>query len=57
VTLLGFSSDGVYNTPVLPRKYDMVLLISFHPYQKGGFFSVALSISSRFPEVIWHPTL
>ncbi|ADP67065.1 hypothetical protein CWS_00440 [Buchnera aphidicola str. JF99 (Acyrthosiphon pisum)] len=39
------------------------LTTPFHPghifiyYKIGGLFSVALVISSRFPDVIWHPAL
>tara|TARA_Y100000590_G_scaffold236924_1_gene266653 strand:+ start:75 stop:239 length:165 start_codon:yes stop_codon:yes gene_type:complete len=39
---------------MLPFK-RYALTVPFHPYlKKGGIFSAALSVSSRFPGVTWH---
>ncbi len=46
-----------FTLPRLLPTARCALTAPFHPYltKLGGIFSVALSISSRFPDVIWHP--
>jgi len=38
---------------LLPHLFTLTLIKN----NRGGIFSVALSISSRCPDVIWHPAL
>jgi hypothetical protein len=43
--------------PSLLPKMRCALTAPFHPYSNfrlSGIFSVALSVNSRFPDVIWH---
>ena len=46
-----------FTLPVLLPEPRCALTAPFHPYQFGGLFSVALSLSSRPPGVTWHLTL
>jgi len=54
--LFGLAPGGVYPaTTVTSRAVRSYRTISPLPSELGGIFSVALAISSRFPDVIWHP--
>ena len=54
--LFGLAPGGVYPaTAVTSRAVRSYRTISPLPDESGGIFSVALAISSRFPDVIWHP--
>ena len=62
-SLFGLAPDGVY--PAAPvtgtavrsyRTFSPLPAVAVRQIQ-GGMFSVALSIGSRRPEVIWHPAL
>ncbi len=49
-----------FTLPRLLPTARCALTAPFHPYpikKLGGIFSVALSISSHFPDAIWHPAL
>ena len=58
VSLFGLAPGGVYPATVIAnnavRSYRT---ISPLPIETGGIFSVALSIGSRRPDVIWHLAL
>ncbi len=58
VSLFGLAPGGVYPATVIAnsavRSYRT---ISPLPIETGGIFSVALSIDSRRPDVIWHLAL
>ena len=56
IPLFGLAPGGVYPaTTVASRAVRSYRTISPLPNKLGGIFSVALAISSRFPDVIWHP--
>ncbi len=50
-----------FTLPLLLPATRCALTAPFHPCRStrdlGGMFSVALSVSSRFPGVTWHPVL
>lgn len=62
VSLHGLAPDGVYHarsvTSSAVRSYRTFSPLPNQPMASlGGVFSVALSIGSRRPDVIWHPAL
>jgi hypothetical protein len=58
VSLFGLAPGGVYPaTTITSSAVRSYRTISPLPAETGGIFSVALSIDSRRPEVIWHLAL
>jgi len=62
VSLFGLATGGVYHATARYRAARCALTAPFHPDQThilcfGGLFSVALSLKSPSPDVIWHPAL
>jgi len=58
VSLFGLAPGGVYPaTDIAISAVRSYRTISPLPAETGGIFSVALSIDSRRPDVIWHLAL
>jgi len=58
VSLFGLAPGGVYPaTAIANSAVRSYRTISPLPAETGGIFSVALSIDSRRPDVIWHLAL
>ncbi len=58
VSLFGLAPGGVYPaTDIANSAVRSYRTISPLPIETGGIFSVALSIGSRRPDVIWHLAL
>ena len=63
VPLFDLAADGVCRATRRWPRARCALTAPFHPYHAhlampfGGLFSVALSVGSRRPDVIWHPAL
>jgi hypothetical protein len=56
--LFGLAPSGVYPaTDITTSAVRSYRTISPLPTKAGGIFSVALSIGSRLPDVIWHSVL
>ena len=60
--LFGLAPSGVYPatdiTVSAVRSYRTFSPLPFHFVEtNGGIFSVALSVGSHLPEVVWHPVL